>query len=111
VPNLNPHLANDRLVLHTVHTDEGATELYFGRASDDTELDWEGTVLFHREGGFTYKLWTPNEDVPLVVHVQGSRVRVSCSEDQPPSYERDTPAMVLFDSDTVTWPVGDEGER
>lgn len=106
MPNLNPHIPADRLVLHTVHTDDGATELYFARANDDTELDWSGTILFQREGGFTYKLWTPDEDVPLVVHVEGARVRVVVSEDQPPFYGEDGRAgVILLDSDEVKWPV------
>lgn len=99
---------NDRLVLHTVHTDDGATELYFGRASDDMLVTWDGSFLFHHQGddqGVTYKLWTPDADVPLVVHIEGGRVRVTVSEDQPPFYEGERAGPVLFDSNTVKWPV------
>lgn len=87
-------MPHDRLILHTVHTDDGATEVYFGRSSDDFNGDHEGSFLFHPEGGVTYKLWT-NDDVPIVVHIEGNRVRVAVTEDQPPFYDR---SPTIFDS-------------
>lgn len=94
-------LTPDRLILHTVHTDEGATEVYFGRAADDHEVAWTGSLLFHASegGGFTFKLWNQN-DVPIVLHVDDTaRIRVSATEDQPPNYDS---AGTLFDSNAVT---------
>lgn len=104
---------NDRTVLHTVHTDEGATELYFGRADDDMAVDWEGSFLFQRpsdnwpdDTGVTYKFWTDGDaegdDAPMVLHIQGNRVRVTLTEDQPPRYDGE--AVVLFDSDKFRYP-------
>lgn len=98
---------NNRLVLHTVHTDDGATELYFGRASDDMQVGWEGSFLFHHQGddqGVTYKFWADagDEDAPMVLHVEGRRVRVTLTEDQPPAYDEDE--VVLFDSDKFRYP-------
>lgn len=100
----------DRLVLHTIHTDDGNTELYFGRAYDDWIVTPEGSLLFHRDGGFTYKM-TTDDDVPVVIHVEANRVRVSEAEDQPPFYaDEQRGALVLFDSNDAR-AIATEKER
>lgn len=89
---------DDRLILHTVHTDDGATELYFGRAADDFPAGWSGSILFHSDGSFTYKMFRDDEE-PFVLSVNGNRIVVANGEDQ------DAQAAMLqspiaFDSDT-----------
>jgi hypothetical protein len=72
---------NDRIVLHTIHTDEGATEVYWARAADDFLLDIEGSFLFHKDGTVTWKGWT-DQEIPMVVAIKANRVVVMEGEDQ-----------------------------
>lgn len=97
--NLNPHIDADRTIFHTVHTDDGHTEIYWGRANDDFAFDIEGSLLFHHDGSFTWKA-TTNEDVPIVVTIGGNRVIVSADEDQFPLTDRlgEDEKYVAFDS-------------
>src|SRR4051794_30490091 len=89
---------DDRLILHTVHTDDGATEIYFGRTYDDQIITYEGSILFHADGSFTYKLWTTHDE-PVVVSVKGNRVVIINGEDQAPQGELAPEA--LFDSERL----------
>lgn len=71
---------NNRLVLHTVHEDNGATEVYWARANDDFLIDVEGSFQFFKDGTASWKCWTDAE-VPVVVAIQANRVVVRVSED------------------------------
>lgn len=94
---------NDRLILHTVHTDEGATELYFGRTNDDhpgpSDLN---TVQFGKDGSLIFKAHT-NEEVGYVVTICANRTVVLLSPDMLSMEEIDNDAWnaqecIVFDS-------------
>lgn len=75
----------NRNILHTIHTDEGALEIYWTRAEDDfPEIlpNFEGfnSVLLHNDGAMTWKGWTDNE-IPISVTIIRNRVVVAVSED------------------------------
>lgn len=91
-------MKGDRLILHTVHTDDGATEVYWSRASDDHPEEregYEGSILLHDDGSFTFKCWSgaAGDEFPFVAHVMGNRIVVAQGEDQPPSEDE-----YVFDS-------------
>lgn len=85
----------DRLITHTVHTDDGETELYWGRAQDDMVLTYEGSFLFHKDGSVTWKCWS-NYGEPVVALIKGNKIIVANTEDQPPSRE-----TFVFNSDQI----------
>lgn len=87
---------NDRYVLHTIHTDEGALEVYWARSRDDMLIDeYEGSLLFHDDGSITHKCWT-DSDIPIVTHMKGNRIVIGVTEDQPFDREGDE---VIFDTE------------
>jgi hypothetical protein len=98
----------DRHILHTIHTDDGALEIYWTRADDDfPELlpGFEGynSLLLHQDGAVTWKGWTDAE-VPVVVTIRANHVTVAISEDQP----ADDAQTVVFDSAKLTTDDWDE---
>lgn len=102
-------MPTDRLILHTVHDDNGSTELYYGRRDDDgldfLEGGHDGSLLFHEDGSITFKAWTDRE-IPFVVTIHRNRIVVTRGEDQLSmtaidNNERDALMGVEFDSDDL----------
>lgn len=94
----------NRLVLHTVHDDDGATELYFSRSNDDHVYN-EGILQFRREGGVTFKACDGGErEVHYNVTILKSRTVITVGEDQPTMAEIDEGGWdVVFDSADLKW--------
>lgn len=92
----------DRHILHTIHTDDGALEIYWTRAQDDFpefQPDFKGfnSILLHNDGAITWKGWTDRE-IPISVTIIENRVVIAASED---AHVLDG-SEIVFDSATLT---------
>lgn len=103
---------SDRLIIHTVHTDDGATELYFGRTEDDHPGPGQlNTVQFGKDGSLVFKAWTDNEQ-PYVTTICDNRTVVCHTENMLTMEEINAgqygaPEIIVFDSAEIKgWDEG-----
>lgn len=101
-------MKNDRNIVHTVHTDDGALEIYWARAHDDfpehlDEFEGFNSVLLHPDGTLTWKGWTDAE-APVSVAIYRNRVVVAACEDAlgDAQTRRDNRESIVFDSQNLT---------
>lgn len=108
----------NRIIIHTVHTDDGTTEIFWARGADDFRVVYEGSFLFHHgdgdDTGVNFKGWS-DHDVPYVVHIpHGAAALVvldtdllrNDTEGRPHAPRPDAPLHMV--GVTVQWFPGDD---